>query len=93
MIELLVVAQLIIIDCLPQYPGGGARPPGWSWRTIDGRQCWYEGPPMMSKDRLRWPLPPPEWIAEPALEPAPPPASFAAPTPLTEFELRWWGER
>lgn len=31
--------------------GGGK---GWSWRTIDGKQCWYRGPAGVEKDRLRW---------------------------------------
>jgi hypothetical protein len=27
----------------------------WSYRLIDGRKCWYEGKPMLSKSLLRWP--------------------------------------
>lgn len=27
----------------------------WSWRIIDGRKCWYEGKPMLSKSLLEWP--------------------------------------
>jgi hypothetical protein len=27
----------------------------WSYRLIDGRKCWYEGRPMISKSLLRWP--------------------------------------
>ena len=27
----------------------------WSWRVIDGRKCWYEGKPMLSKLSLEWP--------------------------------------
>jgi hypothetical protein len=27
----------------------------WSWREIDGRRCWYEGKPGMSKSLLAWP--------------------------------------
>ena len=27
----------------------------WSWRLIDGRKCWYEGKPMLSKSSLEWP--------------------------------------
>src|SRR5246127_2360159 len=27
----------------------------WSWRLIDGRRCWYEGKPMLSKSSLEWP--------------------------------------
>jgi hypothetical protein len=34
----------------------------WSWRMIDGRKCWYEGKPMLSKSSL-------EWSAQPALKP------------------------
>jgi hypothetical protein len=26
----------------------------WSYRLIDGRKCWYEGKPMMSKSELHW---------------------------------------
>ena len=34
----------------------------WSWRLIDGRKCWYEGKPMLSKSSL-------EWSAQPAVQP------------------------
>lgn len=27
----------------------------WSYRLIDGRKCWYEGKPMLSKSVLHWP--------------------------------------
>jgi hypothetical protein len=27
----------------------------WSYRLIDGRKCWYEGKPMLSKSELEWP--------------------------------------
>ena len=27
----------------------------WSWRLVDGRKCWYEGKPMLSKSSLEWP--------------------------------------
>ena len=34
------------------------RPPNarsyWSYRLIDGRKCWYEGKPMLSKSMLQW---------------------------------------
>ena len=26
----------------------------WSYRLIDGRKCWYEGKPMLSKSTLEW---------------------------------------
>jgi hypothetical protein len=38
------------------------RPPDarsyWSYRLIDGRKCWYEGRPMLSKSLLYWPTSP-----------------------------------
>src|SRR5229473_3329085 len=27
----------------------------WSYRLIDGRKCWYEGKPTLSKSLLEWP--------------------------------------
>src|SRR5262245_33021963 len=27
----------------------------WSYRFIDGRKCWYEGKPGLSKSLLEWP--------------------------------------
>jgi hypothetical protein len=32
----------------------------WSWRLIDGRKCWYEGKPGLSKSLLEWPKETPE---------------------------------
>jgi hypothetical protein len=29
----------------------------WSWRQIDGRQCWYVGRPGRDKATLHWPQP------------------------------------
>jgi hypothetical protein len=29
----------------------------WSWRMIDGRKCWYEGKPLLSKSLLEWAAP------------------------------------
>ena len=26
----------------------------WSWRQIDGRKCWYAGPPGVNKAALHW---------------------------------------
>jgi hypothetical protein len=37
-------------------PAISSNPHGhWSWRLIDGRKCWYEGKPMLSKSSLEWP--------------------------------------
>jgi hypothetical protein len=35
---------------MPSHPHGY-----WSWRLIDGRKCWYEGKPLLSKSLLEWP--------------------------------------
>ena len=35
----------------------------WSWRLVDGRKCWYEGKPGLSKSLLEWPG---ETFAQPA---------------------------
>ncbi len=50
----------------------------WYYRLIDGRKCWYQGKPMLTKSSLHWPkeTPPAEAEAEPpvqarAIEPAP----------------------
>jgi len=40
-------------QCSPAMP---SNPQGyWSWRLIDGRKCWYEGKPGLSKSLLEWP--------------------------------------
>jgi len=46
----------------------------WSYRLIDGRKCWYEGKPMLSKSLLHWPA---AQTAQknPRREPDAPPAS------------------
>jgi hypothetical protein len=36
----------------------------WSWRMIDGRKCWYEGKPMLSKSLLEWPAHSPAQAAD-----------------------------
>jgi hypothetical protein len=36
---------------MPSNPHGG----WWSYRLIDGRKCWYEGNPGLSKSLLEWP--------------------------------------
>jgi hypothetical protein len=38
-------------DAMPSNPHGH----WWSYRLIDGRKCWYEGKPMLSKSSLEWP--------------------------------------
>jgi hypothetical protein len=45
----------------------------WSYRLIDGRKCWYEGKPGLSKSLLEWPV-----------EASAAPASGEAPTTAPE---------
>jgi hypothetical protein len=69
----------------------------WSWRLIDGRQCWYEGKPMVSKSLLEWPAQAsaqPNSDGEPASvlpEPSGNPldAQAWAPNDSDTFEMRW----
>jgi len=69
----------------------------WSYRLIDGRKCWYEGKPMLSKSLLEWPK---EASAQPGSsrevtsvvteEPGNPLDSQAwAPKDSDTFEARW----
>ncbi len=44
---------------MPSHPRGH-----WSYRLIDGRKCWYEGKPMLSKSLLQWPAQAPVRSAE-----------------------------
>jgi hypothetical protein len=50
MLEMLVIAQLACVDIYP----GERRPLDWSYRTVDGKKCWYQGPRMMPKSNLKW---------------------------------------
>jgi len=45
------------IECKPELPV--VRTGHWSWRIIDGRQCWYQGAAGMDKASLQWPRPHP----------------------------------
>jgi hypothetical protein len=47
----------------------------WSWRMIEGRKCWYEGKPMLSKSMLEWPT---------SAKAAPAPRRERAPVPEAE---------
>jgi hypothetical protein len=69
----------------------------WSWRLIEGRKCWYEGKPMLSKSLLEWPA---QASAQPDADEAPtnvasekpgnPLDSQARlPDDLHSFEARW----
>jgi len=40
------------IQCSAERPSNARS--YWSYRLIDGRKCWYEGKPMLSKASLHW---------------------------------------
>jgi hypothetical protein len=72
----------------------------WSYRLIDGRKCWYEGKPGLSKSLLEWPgeasarSAPDEEVASTVQKPRNPPASqVGAPNSTVKdrdtFEARW----
>ncbi len=49
---ILLVDNADAIECQPTVQGGDGH---WSWRLIDGRQCWYKGQSGMDKSLLHWP--------------------------------------
>jgi hypothetical protein len=60
------IVGILIISLFSAAPSqakqcSAERPPNarsyWSYRLIDGRKCWYEGKPMLSKSLLHWPTP------------------------------------
>jgi hypothetical protein len=76
----------------------------WSYRLIDGRKCWYEGKPGLSKSLLEWPK---KITAQPAANAEitstipekprnpldsqawAPNSQASAPTDPNTFETRW----
>jgi hypothetical protein len=64
MLELLVVVQLACVDTYP----GERRPLDWSYRTVDGKKCWYQGPKMMPKSNLKWVIEEPVPMTVPPIE-------------------------
>ncbi|XIA63214.1 hypothetical protein ACFIOY_28945 [Bradyrhizobium sp. TZ2] len=68
----------------------------WSYRLIDGRKCWYEGKPLLSKSLLHWP-PARTARADPGREPNVLPANYynlldaqaSIPDDPDAFEARW----
>lgn len=58
MISRLLIAAILLysvpaaaIDCHDAQGKGGR----WSWRTVDGKRCWYQGAAGVDKAKLRWP--------------------------------------
>ena len=66
-----------------------------SWRLIDGRKCWYEGRPGLSKALLEWPVQVPSKTVEElattgAAKPRDPlNAEAFAPAQSETFEALW----
>jgi hypothetical protein len=68
----------------------------WSWRMIDGRKCWYEGKPLLSKSLLEWPAPASAQLRSNAeverviaQEPDPFDSQARSPSDSNTFEARW----
>jgi hypothetical protein len=52
------IAGLVVagaVEAKQQCSVSAAKQGYWSWRMIDGRKCWYEGKPKLSKAMLEWP--------------------------------------
>jgi hypothetical protein len=74
------------IKCQPTPPQANEQV---SWRTIDGRRCWYIGPRKIDKSLLFWEPEKPLEIEEmPLPTPAPPIRAEELPS---EFQDRWDG--
>jgi hypothetical protein len=90
-VSFLSVSPARAIQCSIERPSNAQS--FWSYRLIDGRKCWYEGKPMLSKSLLAWP--PAGKPAEPAsaAEPASDKTSTVEnPIVLNDndgFEARW----
>jgi hypothetical protein len=40
------------VECKAEAPSG--RTEWWSWRLVDGKQCWYQGRPGKDKTEFYW---------------------------------------
>ena len=63
----------------------------WSYRIVDGRKCWYEGKPMLSKSLLEWPKEDSgsEDVSSARTTNDPLDAQASAPKALETFDARW----
>ena len=83
-VELFAVVPAQAKQCSVERPSNAQS--YWSYRLIDGRKCWYEGKPMLSKSLLEWSARDP---AEPASDK---PLISENPVVLNDidgFEARW----
>jgi hypothetical protein len=85
-------AKQLCSAAMPSDPHGR----WWSYRLIDGRKCWYEGKPVLSKSLLEWPKQSAQLNSNGELasvlpdKPSSPLDSQAwAPTDSDSFEARW----
>jgi hypothetical protein len=76
-----------VTDCWAEPPNNP--PERWSWRMIDGRQCWYQGERMRAKGLLRWAPAKPAAPAEPAAVEIEPVVEPEAAPEQTRFNDRW----
>lgn len=98
---LLLADDAKAIECQTSAQNGNVH---WSWRLIEGRQCWYAGPTGMDKSLLHWPAAdrsssnlettkekPDVAQAVPEMRPIPPEALQMLPIfpPQPTFEDRW----
>lgn len=87
MMRILLAACLIFlladnakaIECQPSAQSGDGH---WSWRLIDGRQCWYKGQSGMDKSLLHWPA---AESGSPKIEATPEERKVAETQPIAEM--------
>lgn len=80
-------AGLLILLTTTAAAAVECRTSGKTWRTVDGKRCWHNGPRRVSKAALHWapPAPPPVKRPDPRL-PAPAPAPIQIPDVMLAFD-------
>jgi hypothetical protein len=74
-------------QCSASMPSNPQR--WWSYRLIDGRKCWYEGKPMLSKSSLEWPKQASAQLVLTDKSNDPLNSQVGASTDPDSFEARW----
>jgi hypothetical protein len=112
LVMVLAAIGLIVLACVMYPTAAGAvqchsgpdRDSYWTWRTVDGRRCWYRGHTIRPRSQLEWPkqsknrgeknqrkyIEPYSAARAQAPQENPPP-DCCWPT-LTDFDLRFIGE-
>jgi hypothetical protein len=75
------------VQCKAEVPA--ARTGYWSWRNIDGKQCWYQGKPGMDKANLEWPRATPSPAAQESASEQPMLKTNSPKIEYLPFETRW----